>query len=690
MDIKIKDFRVRLTIMTLQPATQRFLWVLLLWTGLVFASVGYNFYSLWQATLHTAESAAEATLNKDLSYRNWATSHGGVYVPPSERTPSNPYLNVPDKDVVTTGGKALTLMNPAYMIREIQLYYGDQYGAKTVITSLNPINPNNIADAWETEALKSFEIKPERVQSLGEINGELHLRMMVPFIVEPLCLKCHAQQGYQVGDVRGGIATYIPMAPYLKNQTTRRIELAISHALVWLIGLIGFSLAWRHQRKLDHANARIQHLAHYDNLTQLPNRHLIEQTLNQQSQSKQRYGLILLDIDNFKLLNDTLGHKFGDKLLQAVAARLQQFCDGTLFVGRLSGDEFVVMLPKLKAAAQAASLELEDTIRLLLKELDQPYQIEQRDYQITVSLGGAHAQNGVTSPEELLKSAEVAMYQAKLSGRNTFKLFEASMLSQITARTELEKDLRTAVLENAFELYYQPQVNANGQTTGAEALLRWHHPQRGLISPNVFMPMAEESGLILPIGQWVMHSACQTLKHWQSQPALRHLTLAVNVSAHQFYQADFVEQVIGVLQSTDAPAGLLKLELTESLFVADIQQVMQKMHELKRLGIAISLDDFGTGYSSLSYLKRLPLDQLKIDQSFVRDILEDPNDAAIARMVITLANELQLNVIAEGVETIEQQKALATLGCLHYQGYLFGRPQPLTQFEAALQAHPAG
>lgn len=676
--------------MTLQHATQRFLWVLLFWTGLVFASVGYNFYSLWQATLHTAESAAEATLNKDLSYRNWATSHGGVYVPPSERTPSNPYLNVPDKDVITTGGKALTLMNPAYMIREIQLYYGDQYGAKTVITSLNPINPNNIADAWETEALKSFEIKPERVQSLGEIDGEPHLRMMVPFIVEPLCLKCHAQQGYKVGDVRGGIATYIPMTPFLKNQTTRRIELAISHALVWLIGLIGFSLAWRHQLKLDHANARIQHLAHYDNLTQLPNRHLIEQTLGQQSQSKQRYGLILLDIDNFKLLNDTLGHKFGDKLLQAVAARLQQFCNSALFVGRLSGDEFVVMLPKLKASAEAASLELEDTIRLLLKALDQPYQIEQRDYQITVSLGGAHAQNGVTSPEELVKYAEVAMYQAKLSGRNTFKLFEASMLSQITARTELEKDLRTAVLENAFELYYQPQVDANGQTTGAEALLRWHHPQRGLISPNVFMPMAEESGLILPIGQWVMHSACQTLKRWQSIPALRRLTLAVNVSAHQFYQADFVEQVIGVLHNTDAPAGLIKLELTESLFVADIQQVMQKMHELKALGIAISLDDFGTGYSSLSYLKRLPLDQLKIDQSFVRDILEDPNDAAIARMVITLANELQLNVIAEGVETVEQQKALATLGCLHYQGYLFGRPQPLTKFEAALQTPPAG
>ncbi|WP_178861785.1 EAL domain-containing protein [Thiomicrorhabdus cannonii] len=672
--------------MTLQNATHRFIGVMLLWTGLILASLGYNFYSLWQATLKTAESAALAALNKDLSYRNWATSHGGVYVPPTERTPPNPYLNVPGKNVMTTDGQALTLMNPAYMLREMQLYFADQYGTKTVITSLNPINPNNVPDEWETAALNSFEIKPERVQSLGEIDGETHLRMMVPFIVEAPCLKCHAQQGYKVGDVRGGIAAYLPMKPLLQHQTTRRIELSISHAVVWLIGLFGFSLAWRHQLKLDQANANIQHLAHYDNLTQLPNRHLIEQTLAQHTQTHPggRLGLILLDIDNFKLLNDTLGHKFGDKLLQAVSGRLNEFCANTCFAGRLSGDEFVVMLPKLKRSVQAARLQLEETIRLLLDDLDRPYLVEQRDYQITVSLGGALALDEKSSHEELLKFAEVAMYQAKLSGRNTYKLFEESMLAQITARSELEKDLRTAVLENNFELYYQPQVDEHGQTTGAEALLRWHHPQRGLLAPNVFMSMAEECGLILPIGQWVMQSACQTLYHWQQHPALQHLTLAVNVSAHQFYQADFVEQVTRALQSSGAPANKLKLELTESLFVADIQQVMQKMRELKTLGIAISLDDFGTGYSSLSYLKRLPLDQLKIDQSFVRDILEDPNDAAIARMVITLAQELQLNVIAEGVETQEQQKALATLGCLHYQGYLFGRPQPLAEFEQTL------
>lgn len=666
----------------MSSTTHKFIIAITLWSVLVAASLSYHFYSLWQATLQSAETAASATLNKDLSYRNWANSHGGVYVPPTERTPANPYLNVPERDVITQSGKILTLLNPAYMIREIQLYYGDQYGSKTVITSLNPINPYNIPDEWEQKALESFEIKVEKYQSLDKINNEPYLKMMVPFIVDENCMKCHAQQGYKVGDIRGGIATYLPMKSFLERQSKRRIELSLTHLIVWLMGLFGFILTWRHQKKLDDAGERIQRLALYDSLTHLPNRHLVNQSLD--APHSPRTGLVLIDIDNFKLLNDTLGHHFGDKLLYAVARRLETHYGSKHFVGRLGGDEFVILLDQLKNNVGMTEQSLISFTQSLLEKMSKPYLIDERDYQVTFSAGCALLDTKSKNPSPLLKYAEVAMYQAKYSGRNTYKLFHQDMLALVSARTWLEKDLRTAVLEQHFELYYQAQVDSNGYILGTEALIRWHHPKRGLLNPVTFLPTAEETGLILPIGQWVLTRACQTLHEWQTDSRFSHLTLAVNVSAHQFYQADFIEQVLIAIQTTGAPANRLKLELTESLFVADIEQVMQKMSELKSLGIQFSLDDFGTGYSSLNYLKRLPLNQLKIDQSFVKDITRNHNDVSIAKMIITLAKELELNVIAEGVEQIEQQQILAQLGCYCYQGYLYGRPQPQIEFEKTL------
>jgi len=279
-----------------------------------------------------------------------------------------------------------------------------------------------------------------------------------------------------------------------------------------------------------------------------------------------------------------------------------------------------------------------------------------------------------------LKRADLAMYQAKAAGRNTLRFFEPQMQTVITARAEMEKGLRDAIVQQHLRLYYQAQIEGEGQLVGVEALVRWLHPVRGLVSPADFIPLAEETGLILPLGCWVLETACAELARWASQPALSHLTIAVNVSAHQFHQSDFVAVVQAVLERTGANPRLLKLELTESVLVSNVEDVITKMRTLKAQGVGFSMDDFGTGYSSLAHLKRLPLDQLKIDQGFVRDILTDANDAAIARMVIALAASMGLNVIAEGVETVEQRDFLAGQGCNTYQGYLFGRPMPVKEF----------
>ena len=318
---------------------------------------------------------------------------------------------------------------------------------------------------------------------------------------------------------------------------------------------------------------------------------------------------------------------------------------------------------------------------------DEAFQLDNTPYQTSASVGIMMFYGTNIDEEALLQHAEVAMYQAKEAGRNTARFFDPHMQDVVNARSQLEYELRQAVQQQHFVVYAQPQTDALGKVVGAELLLRWPHAKRGLVSQVEFIPLAEETGLILPLGEWVMLQACLTLAQWQSHAALAELTLAVNVSARQFQQADFVDQVMRLLAETAAPAHCLKIELTESMFVSGFDVAMEKMHQLKHLGVKFSLDDFGTGYSSLSYLKRLPLDQLKIDQGFIRDLLTDENDRAIAQLIISLADNLSLEVIAEGVETQEQQALLAQMGCQRYQGYFFGRPQPLAQFEAALLAH---
>ena len=386
-------------------------------------------------------------------------------------------------------------------------------------------------------------------------------------------------------------------------------------------------------------------------------------------------------MDNFKTLNDTLGHDVGDILLQQVGQRISACIREGDTVARLGGDEFVVMLEDLSSNLQEAAAQTETVAGKILTALNHPYLLAGQNQRSTPSIGATLFHGNQLSVEELLKRADVAMYQAKAAGRNTLRFFDPEMQAAISAQAALEADLRQGIMQEQFILYYQPQVDGGAGLLGAEALIRWQHPERGLVSPAEFIPVAEETGMILPLGAWVLETSCNQLVIWAGQPEAAHLTLAVNVSARQFRQPDFVNQVLAVLDRTGANPRKLKLELTESLLLADVQDVIAKMTALKAKGVCFSLDDFGTGYSSLSYLKRLPLDQLKIDQSFVRDVLVDINDGAIAQTIIALGQTMGLAVIAEGVETEEQCEFLARIGCNTYQGYFFSRPLPLEGFE---------
>jgi diguanylate cyclase (GGDEF)-like protein/PAS domain S-box-containing protein len=437
------------------------------------------------------------------------------------------------------------------------------------------------------------------------------------------------------------------------------------------------------------AAEEIKHLAFYDPLTGLPNRRLMVDRLNQALVFSARTGrdgaVLFLDLDHFKTLNDSLGHDVGDLLLQQVAERLVNCVREGDTVARLGGDEYVVLLEELSEEAPEAATQVEKIGEKILVSLNQPYLLGQHDYHCTPSIGVSLFSNHNQSQEELLKHADIAMYQAKKAGRNTIRFFDPKMQEVINMRVDLERELRKAIEKNQLHLYYQVQVDVSGRPLGAEALIRWLHPEHGLVSPFHFIPLAEETGLILPIGQWVLETACRQLKLWEQDKITRELTLSINVSAKQFRQADFVNQINQAIKNYSINPMLLKLELTESMLLDNIEETVTTMNQLKEVGIRFSLDDFGTGYSSLQYLKRLPLYQLKIDQSFVRDIAVDSSDQAIIRTIIAMAHTLNLNVIAEGVETEEQQGLLMNNGCTHYQGYFFGRPVPIEQFEVILK-----
>ncbi|MEI8327344.1 MAG: EAL domain-containing protein, partial [Betaproteobacteria bacterium] len=438
------------------------------------------------------------------------------------------------------------------------------------------------------------------------------------------------------------------------------------------------------------ASDEIEQLAFYDPLTSLPNRRLLMDRLRQAllaSARHSRHGaLLFLDLDHFKTLNDTLGHDQGDLLLQQVARRLCSVVRDGDTVARLGGDEFVVLLENLSEQALEAADQTQSIGEKILAILNLSYQLGSHQHLSTASIGAVLFRGHQQALEDLLKQTDLAMYAAKSAGRNAIRFFDPQMQASITERTALEDDLRVALVQQQFRLYYQKQVTHDGRAIGAEVLIHWLHPVRGLVAPGSFIAHAEEIGQIVPIGQWVLQSACEQLKAWETDPLFSALALAVNVSARQFRQDEFVQQVQCAIKNSGARADRLKLEITESTVLDNVHDTIAKMLSLKAIGVRFSIDDFGTGQSSLSYLTQLPLDQLKIDQSFVHNIGIRPVDALIAQTIIGMGNNLRLEVIAEGVETEAQRAFLEEHGCLLCQGYWFGRPAPLDEFEASLRA----
>ena len=797
------------------PLICNVLLAILLWTGIVVASMWWSYSIHDQRIFEMAKLDATTNINKDWSLRLWAISHGGVYVPPDDKTPPNPYLSDPERDLITMEGKHLTLMNPAYIMRQVMEDYATFSGNHGHMTSLALTNPKNAPDQWEFNALKSFKPGVQEIVEIIKPNRQRHLRMIRPMLMESSCMKCHANTGVKVGEVRGGISTMIPMEPYYEAFKPELMLTNVVHGTAWLAGmsvigliswrsrlygkakerqqlvleehkeqlhlildsagegifgadtegvctfcnpmcltllgyvsteellgkniheLIHYARAdgsplpsedcrmlrairegegvrvddevywrangscfpveyrsfpqWRHgvvvgvvvvfaditERK--RSEARISFLAQHDPLTELPNRTLVEDRVKQAiayaGRSDLKAALMFLDIDRFKNINDSLGHKAGDDLLKSFAVRLRGCVRETDTVSRQGGDEFIIVL--------SAIPDPDIIITVLSKvreKMSKPFKIEGIVVTLSVSVGIAVFPDDGKDFASLLKNADAALYQVKALGRDNYLFYTKQMNIEAVDRLRIQISMQRALDLGEFVLHYQPQIDlSSGLVIGVEALIRWNDPQRGLIPPDQFISIAEGNGLITQIGKWVLGEACRQMMEWK-KAGFPQLVMAVNLSSAQFNRGDLEQTVASVLADSGLDPANLELELTESILMQGNEDTLNTLHRLKSLGIQLSIDDFGTGYSSLAYLKHFPVDKLKIDKAFIRDLTVAPDNTAITLAIIQMAQGLKLRTIAEGVEFDYQVAFLKHHNCTEAQGYHYSRPIPAEEF----------
>lgn len=658
--------------------------LLIVWTLCIGASLAWNLVQNHRTILGIARNSARNAFDKDLLYRRWGALYGPVYLPVSPRVQPNPYLDVPEREVTTTSGRTLTMVNPSYMTRMVYDLAEKSHGIRSHLTSLNPLRPQNAPDPWEKEALRRFAEGEKEISSVVSAAGSEYLRFMRPFFVEEACLKCHSRQEYKIGDIRGGISISIPLAPLWSANHGTIAAYVLGHGLLWCLGLGGIALgvgSLRGQIRRREAaedsllkkETHLAFLANHDTLTGLPNRHLLHDRLDQAiaraQRSQRRIAILLIELDRFKTINDSLGHSVGDRVLCEITERLLGTVRKSDTFARLGGDEFLLLLDDVGQVASIVTMA-----QRLLLDIDQPIRIDSFRVQVTASLGICLFPDDALDTEGLLKCAEVAMYRAKEMGRNNYQFYTPDMNARAHEFLEMENDLRRALDEDQFVLHYQPQIDmVTGQLMGVEALLRWQHPQKGMIPPGDFIPLAEQTGLIIPIGDWVLRTACAQNRAWQDA-GHGPITMAVNISMRQFLQTDLVTEITRTLETTGLAPQFLEVEITESMLMSNFDNSLATLQALSAMGVRIAIDDFGSGFSSLSHLKLFPLHRLKIDRSFVRDLGDAPQSRAIAGSIVSLAWNLGLEPIAEGVETEEQRNILCELGCRQAQGFLFARP----------------
>jgi diguanylate cyclase (GGDEF)-like protein len=665
--------------------------IILFWSVIVLLSASLNFYLLNRSAVEQAHSQANAAIQKDMAYRALVSQVGGIYIPIGRGIEPNPHLaHLPHRDISTSDNLQLTLVNSSYFVRlvhDIEAGLGSD-ALRGHVTSEHPLRAENAPDKWEHQALQRLKKGEKEVSGMISMeNGDFY-RLIKPRHAQASCLSCHTNGHYKLGDIMGGISVSIPLAPLKAARNGHMIILAIGHALMWLFGVLIVYFGYTRIKKRESA---LQHGAYHDALTGLPNRMHLQESLDEalikSAESGQHGALLLFDLDHFKNINDSLGHHVGDAILKVTAQRLRHELGKNDLAARLGGDEFIVLLSNLGSDAEIANSRCQSIARRIHKTLCDNYHVFDFELHITPSIGIAlYPQQGETS-DVLLKHADTAMYESKAIGRNQVSMFRNSLQLKADDRLELEKDLRTALRSDQLSLHYQPQIGADNCIVGFEALLRWNHPQRGMVSPDSFISIAEESGLIFSLGEWVLQTAASQTREWLDMGLLPpQATVAINVSAHQFHRPEFSQQILNIISAAQIEPHHLKLELTETVIVNDVEGTIIKMHQLRQAGILFALDDFGTGYSSLSYLKQLPINQLKIDRSFIMDITNNPQDRAIAETIIGMSRSLKMDIIAEGVEELSQLEVLQELGCDTYQGFLYSKAVPAAEATAMLLA----
>ncbi len=665
-------------------------WVMVLgaiWCLVFLASIAWNLHNNRNTAVDQALFWAKAAIDKDMTYRQLVSSVGGVYMPVDQGIEPNPQLaHIPYRDITTVEGRRLTLVNSSYFTRLVhdKEALNSPSGVRGHVTSLKPLRPENAPDEWEKKALLAFQQGAKQWSGVVTENGNDYFRLILPRIAKESCMECHGHQGYQLGDVMGGIGVSVPMGALQAESEKRVYLMSIWHFLLWLGGMLGLLLGYYLLRRQEQ---EMRYSALHDLLTGLPNRALFIDRLNQQLETVKRHNhmgaVLFLDLDRFKTINDSLGHSVGDQLLWAAGQTLQKTLRHEDTVARLGGDEFVILLVKLGSDPKAVVAEVQAITCKILEALARPHQIGSHRLHAISSIGVALFSHESSTAHEVLKQADVAMYRAKAAGGNCSRFFRPSMQHAAEERLDAEHALRRALEHEEFLLYYQPilDIRRPGRIVGAEALLRWQHPEKGIKFPGEFIDVAEETGLILDLGDWVIFEVCRQIQKWStSKPSIHFGHISINISPRQFQQADFASKLINAVQMAEIDPAKLCLELTENLLVRDIEDVAEKMRELKAYGFQFSIDDFGTGYSSLAYLKQLPLDTLKIDQSFVRDITTNPNDAAIVESILAMSSRMGFWVVAEGVETEEQLMFMTAHECDFYQGFLYSQAVTAEEF----------